>query len=158
MKTVPDINWVAEREFSGIPIRQSQAADPHLPDLEEPIAGGAHTSPPKQQIRALEKYQPFLRWFAVFNADNFQTNDRRALIRNILRAILMFLPLLSLFTVFCYNIFWLITQEHEWHRQAYHIAAGLVEIQQFTIYIFMASKNRRISDARDQLQQLVDAR
>lgn len=158
MKKVPDIVWVAEREFSGIP-EQSQGHDPHLQDLEEPEQGTAQTSlPPKQQIRVLEKYQPFLRMFAVFNADNFQTNDRRVLIRNILRAMLMFVPLLSLFTVSCYNFIWPITQENEWHKQAYQFAAGLVEIQQFTIYMFMASKNRRIFDARDQLQQLVDAR
>lgn len=112
----------------------------------------------KRPFQVLEEFQPFARLLAVFNPENFIRADRNVVIRNVLRASSMFVPLATLMAVVIYNFWSFFDLELVWSLRAYHLASAFCSLQEFVIYTLMAMKNGQFFDASEHLQQIVGKR
>lgn len=115
--------------------------------------------PTLSEIQVLRRLRPLTRILAVHDADIFGgNNDQRAKVRNALRVAAYAAALLTqLLTALFYSLtYWLL--EMGWRERAFHLALILSLIQQCSILIATARKNREIFNAFDQLQRIVDNR
>lgn len=111
-----------------------------------------------QRFQVLAQFRPFIQQIMIFNFENYTTNDKSLLRRNIVRAAMMCILFTGLLVTFSINCRLCSLRETEWSKRAYHFASAMGLIQQFVIYAVMSSKNRQIAGVIEQLQTIINAR
>lgn len=106
----------------------------------------------------LRAVRPFTRLITVYNPENFRNKSSRTILCNGLRAFGIFFLFSSILVTACLNCWFSLGKEFSITHKAQQIVIVICMMQQFLTYISLAIGNRRIIDAIDRLQEIVDKR
>lgn len=106
----------------------------------------------------LRAVRPFTRLITVYNPENFPIRRSRTLLCNGFRAFGIFFLFSSTLVAACLNCWFSLGKEFSITHKAQQMVIVICMMQQFLTYISLAIWNRRIIDAIDRLQAIVDKR
>lgn len=109
-------------------------------------------------MQVLRAFRKLLHICQVFNSENFSKHDQRIFIRNLCKAIVVFLAFSSHVMVTFFNSLSCSQSDFDLAQNGQQLVALLAGFQMLLIFVSITKKNRRINNAVECLQSAIGNR